>query len=295
MGSTTSLLKPLKPAAPTFAGRTAFITGSTRGIGLAIGMRLAREGANVVVVGKTTEPHPKLPGTIDSACAAIESAGGRALGVACDIRDEEQVQRAVNQAVERFSQIDILINNASAIFLAKTDQTPPKRFDLMQQVNARGTFITTQACLPHLKKSSVAHVLTLSPPLDLRPEYFAPHVAYSITKFGMSLCTLGFAREFSEYGIAVNSLWPRTIIDTSAVRNLLGGDPVAKRGRSPAIVADAAHLVLSQDAEYTGQFLIDEDVLSAAGIEDLSPYSSSDEGDLIYDLFVPESLTQEQK
>ncbi len=280
----------LTAQADDFRGRTAFITGATRGIGLAIAKRLAQDGANIVAVGKTKDPHPKLPGTIETACTEVRELGAEALGLICDIRDEEQISRAVSAAVERFGGIDILINNASAIHLAPTDQTTAKRFDLMHQVNSRGTFLTTQACLPHLIKSETAHVLTLSPPLDLKPEYFAPHVGYSIAKFGMSLCTLGFAAEFKKHQIAVNSLWPRTIIDTSAVRNLLGGESIARRGRSPDIVADAARIILAQGSHFTGQFLIDDEVLAAAKLTDLSKYAECDSDELIYDLFVPESL-----
>jgi citronellol/citronellal dehydrogenase len=273
------------------AGRTALVTGGTRGIGLAIAKRLSRAGAQVIILGKTSEPHPQLPGTVDSACAEIQAEGGRALGIVCDLRDAEQIERAVARGVAQWGGIDILVNNASAIFLQPTPGTPAKRFDLMHQVNTRGTFLAGQACLPHLKQSSHAHILTLSPPLDLRPEYFGPHVAYSIAKFGMSLCTLGWAWEFAQAGIAANSLWPKTIIDTSAVRNLLGGPAVALRARSTAIVADAALLILCQDASFTGQFLIDEDVLRAAGTHDFSKYALSAEPPL-FDLFVPESLEQ---
>lgn len=287
----SSLSHPLDPHVSSFKGKTVFISGATRGIGLAIGKRVAAEGANVVVLGKTVEPHPHLPGTVASACAEIEQAGGQALGIACDIRDPEQIARAVAQALDRFSGIDALVNNASAIFLASTADTPHKRYDLMHQVNARGSYLCGQACLPALKQSKSAHILTLSPPLDLRAEYFSPHVAYSMAKFGMSLTTLGWAAEFAEYGIAVNSLWPRTIIDTSAVRNLLGGEAVASRGRSPQIVADAAAHILSQGAHFSGQFLIDEDVLTAAGVTDFSTYAKCAADELIYDLFLPESLT----
>ncbi len=271
----------------TLKDKVLFITGATRGIGLAIAERAARDGARVAVVGKTAEPHPKLPGTVHSACEAIERAGGRALPCVCDIRFEEQVSGAVEATVEAFGRIDILVNNASAIFLAGTQQTPVKRFDLMHQVNARGTFLCSQACLPWLEKADNPHILTLSPPLDLRPHYFAPHLAYSLAKFGMSLCVLGLAEELRPRNIAVNALWPRTVIATSAVQNLLGGDAVASKGRLPAIVADAAHWILTQPStQLTGQFLIDEDVLRRAGVTDLEKYSVTPGADLIPDLFV---------
>ncbi len=271
-------------------GRTLLISGATRGIGLCIAERAARDGANVAVLGKTKHPHPKLPGTVDTASDAITRAGGRALGIVCDIRDEAQVQAAVERTVNEFSGIDILVNNASAIFLAGTVETPMKRFDLMHQVNGRGTYLCGQACLPYLKNSDHAHILTLSPPLDLRPEYFAPHVAYSIAKFSMSLCSLGWAQELAPFGIASNCLWPKTVIDTSAVRNLLGGQGVARRGRKPDIMANAAYEILTRPVSYTGNFLIDEDVLREAGIEDFSKYAVDPEQELLPDLFVPESL-----
>lgn len=271
----------------TLHGRTLFITGATRGIGLSIALRAAKDGANIVVVGKTKEPHPLLAGTIDSAVAAIEGAGGSALGVVCDIRQEEQVEAAVEQAVTRFGGIDILVNNASAIFLAKTEATSMKRFDLMQQVNVRGTYLCGQKCLPHLKKSSNSHILTLSPPLNLRPDYFGPHVAYSIAKFGMSLCTLGWAEELREHAIAVNSLWPKTIIDTAAVRNLLGGEGVASQGRQATIVSDAAHAILTRPSTFSGHFLIDEEILEEEGVTDFTPYSVTPGGELLGDLFLP--------
>lgn len=271
----------------SLAGRTAFISGATRGIGLSIATRLARDGANLVLLGKTKDPHPKLEGTVASACEAVEAAGGQALGVVCDIRSEEEVERAVAEAVEKFGGIDLVINNASAIHLARTADTPMKRYDLMHQVNARGTFLCTQKCLPYLKKSDHARVLTLSPPLHLQPEYFGPHVAYSMAKFGMSLCTLGFAEEFRNDGIAVNSLWPRTIIDTAAIRNLLGGEAMAKKGRKPEIVADAAYEILCQDASYTGRFLIDDEVLREAGVTDFEKYAVSPGEKLLTDLFLP--------
>src|SRR5262245_7270449 len=250
---------------PTLKNKTLFISGASRGIGLAIAERAAREGANVAVVGKTSEPHEKLPGTVHSACEAIERAGGRALPCVCDIRSEEQVAAAVAKTVETFGGIDVLVNNASAIFLADTAHTPMKRFDLMHQVNARGTFVCSQACLPHLEKSENPHILMLSPPLNMKPEYFAPHLAYSMAKFGMSLCVLGLAQELRGRGVAVNALWPKTVIDTAAVQNLLGGQNVAARGRKPDIVADAAYVILTTPSrEKTGQFLIDEDVLCGA-------------------------------
>jgi citronellol/citronellal dehydrogenase len=269
--------------------RTLFISGATRGIGLAIALRAARDGAHVVALGKTKEPHPKLPGTVDSAVAEIEAAGGQALGIVCDIREEDQVSRAVDQAVERFGGIDVLVNNASAIFLGGTEATPMKRFDLMHQVNARGTFLCGQKCLPHLKKSDRAHILTLSPPLDLRPEYFGPHVGYSVAKFGMSLCTLGWAEELKEARVAANCLWPRTVIDTAAVRNLLGGETVAQKSRTPEIVADAAHAILTRPSSYTGNFVIDEEVLKEEGVKDFSVYAVSPGEELLSDLFLPKS------
>lgn len=271
----------------TLKDKVLFITGATRGIGLAIAERAARDGARVAVVGKTVEPHPKLPGTVASACEAIERAGGRALPCICDIRFEEQVGAAVEATVKEFGGIDILVNNASAIFLAGTQQTPMKRFDLMHQVNARGTFLCSQACLPWLEKADNPHILTLSPPLDLKPNYFAPHLAYSLAKFGMSLCVLGLSQELRPRKIAVNALWPRTVIATSAVRNLLGGDAVAARARLPTIVADAAYHVLTRPAaELTGQFLIDEDVLREAGITNLEAYAVTPGAELLPDLFV---------
>lgn len=274
----------------SLAGRTAFISGATRGIGLSIAKRLARDGANLVLLGKTKDPHPKLAGTVATACEEVEAAGGKALGIVCDIRNEEEVEHAVVKTAERFGGIDLVINNASAIHLATTADTPMKRFDLMHQVNARGTFLCTQKCLPYLKKSDHARILTLSPPLHLHPEYFGPHVAYSMAKFGMSLCTLGFAEEFKKDGIAANSLWPRTIIDTAAVRNLLGGEAMAKRGRTPEIVADAAYEILSREATFTGRFLIDDEVLREAGVTDFEKYAVSPGTELLTDLFLPREV-----
>jgi citronellol/citronellal dehydrogenase len=276
----------------TLRGKTLFITGASRGIGQAVALRAAADGANIVIAAKTTEPHPKLPGTIHTAAADVEKAGGHALAVAVDIRDEAQVDAAIAAAVERFGGIDILVNNASAISLTGTLETPMKRFDLMHQVNTRGTFMCTQKAVPHLAKSSNPHVLNLAPPLHstLSPKWFAPHVAYTMAKYGMSLCVLGMAEEFRQQGIAVNALWPRTTIDTEAIR-LIAGQAARKKTRSPAIMADAAHWVLTQPSrEVTGRFLIDEDVLRDAGVTDLSRYRDPDvsEDDLMPDFFVQE-------
>ena len=242
-------------------GKTLFITGGSRGIGLAIAVRAAADGANVAIAAKTAEPHPKLPGTIYTAAEEIKTAGGEALPLICDIRDEQQVAEAVAKTVQRFGGIDICEHNAIAIKLTGTAQTPMKRYDLMNQVNARGTFLTTQTCLPHLKKADNPHVLTLSPPLAMEPRWFSKHVAYSIAKYGMSLCTLGWAEEFRSLGIAANSLWPRTTVATAAVA-MLGGDPIAQKSRGPEIMADAAHLILCKPArEFSGHFCIDDQVL----------------------------------
>jgi citronellol/citronellal dehydrogenase len=271
----------------TLRGKTLFITGASRGIGLAIALRAARDGANVAVVAKTAEPNPKLPGTVFSACEDIEKAGGRAIPCITDIRFEDQIAEAVKRTVDAFGGIDILVNNASAINLTATPGTAMKRFDLMHQINARGTYACTQACYSHLKRAENPHVLTLSPPLNVEARWFAPHVAYSLAKFGMSLCALGHAEEFRSDGIAVNTLWPRTMIATAAVQNLLGGDESMRRARKPEIVADAAHAILVQPSrEFTGHFCIDEDVLGAAGITDLERYSCVRGGELLPDLFV---------
>ena len=270
-------------------GKTLFISGGSRGIGLAIALRAARDGANVTIAAKTAEPHAKLPGTIHTAADDIERAGGRALPVLCDIRDEAQVAEAVKQTVETFGGIDICINNASAIQLTGTLETDMKRYDLMQQINARGTFLVSKTCLPHLLKASNPHILTLSPPLDMKAKWFSPHVAYTMAKFGMSMCTLGMSAEFAKDGIAVNSLWPLTAIDTAAVRNLLGGATVAAMCRLPEIMADAAHAIVTRPArETTGNFFIDELVLREAGITDFSVYSPNATGKLAADFFVPE-------
>jgi citronellol/citronellal dehydrogenase len=271
---------------PSLAGKTLFITGASRGIGKAIGVAAAREGANVVVAAKSEVPNPKLPGTIGSAAEEIERAGGRALAVRCDVRDDAQIAAAVAAAIERFGGIDVLVNNASAIFLAGTVETPMKRFDLMHQVNARGTFACSQACIPWLAQASNPHILNLSPPLSMTPRWFAPHVAYTMAKYGMSMCVLGMAEELRDRGIAVNALWPRTVIATAAL-NVLGGDELARHGRTPEIVADAAVAILRRDARScTGRFFIDEDVLREEGVTDLSGYAVAPGEELVNDLFL---------
>ena len=272
-------------------GKTLFISGGSRGIGLAIALRAARDGANVTIAAKTAEPHPKLPGTIYTAAEEIEQAGGKALAVVCDIREEAQVGAAVAQTVERFGGIDVCINNASAIQLTGTLQTNMKRFDLMHQVNTRGTFLVSKMCIPHLKLAENPHILNLAPPLDMQAKWFKNHVAYTMAKFGMSMCTLGMSAEFARDGIGVNSLWPLTAIDTAAVRNLLGGEAVASMSRSAAIMADAAHAILTRPArETTGNFFIDELVLREAGVTDFSGYAPGAQGPLAADFFVPEEV-----
>jgi len=269
----------------TLRNKVLFITGASRGIGLAIALRAARDGAGVAIAAKSSVPNPKLPGTIHSAAAAVEAAGGRALAIQCDIREEDAVRAAVAQTVERFGGLDILVNNASAIWLRGTLDTPMKRFDLMQQVNARGTFLCAQACLPHLEKSANPHILTLAPPPSLDPKWWAPHTGYTLAKMGMSLVTLGLAGEFGARGIAVNALWPRTIVATDALNMIPGIDP--QRCRKPEIVADAAHAILTQPARaQNGRFLIDEDVLRAAGVSDFAPYAVDPTQRLLPDLFL---------
>ena len=274
----------------SLAGKTIFVSGGSRGIGLAIVKRAAADGANVAIAAKTVEPNPKLPGTIHSAAEEVEAAGGKALAIACDIRDEEQVVAAARKTAETFGGIDILINNASAISLTPTEATPMKRFDLMFGVNVRGTFLCTQACLPYLKQSAERkrnpHILTLSPPLNINPRWFAPHVAYTMAKYGMSMCVLGHAAEFRQYGIAVNALWPRTVIQTAALQMIPGIKP--EHCRTPEILADAAYQVLiSNAATTTGNFFIDDEVLKAAGVTDLSKYSVvAGSRELMPDLFL---------
>ena len=274
----------------TLKGKTLFITGASRGIGLAIALRAARDGANIAIAAKTAEPHPKLPGTIYDAAKAIEAAGGRALPLVCDIRFEEQVEQAVARTVEHFGGIDICVNNASAISLTPIDKTEMKRFDLMMGINTRGTFLVTKTCLPHLRRAQNPHVLMLSPPLDMQPRWFAGHVAYSISKFGLSLCVRGLAEELKPDGIAVNALWPRTTIATAAIRNLLGGEEVARMSRKPDILADAAHLVFCQPAKsFTGNFLIDDTFLyEVGGVTDFDQYRVDPTVELAPDFFVPE-------
>ncbi|MFM2163540.1 MAG: hypothetical protein RLZZ383_3052 [Pseudomonadota bacterium] len=258
----------------TLAGKTLFITGASRGIGKAIALRAASDGANVVIAAKTETAHPKLEGTIHSAASEIEAAGGRALAVACDVRDEAAVQRAVDAAADAFGGIDVVVNNASAIQLTPTDMTEMKRFDLMHGVNTRGTFLVTKLALPHLRRASNPHVLTLSPPLNLDPRWFGAHLAYTLAKYGMSLCVLGHAEELATEGIAVNALWPRTTIATAAVQNLLGGDAMVQRSRWPSIMADAAHAILTRPARVcTGNFFLDDEVLAEEGVTDLTRYA----------------------
>jgi len=276
---------------PGLKGKTLFITGASRGIGKAIGLRAARDGANVVIAAKTAEAHPKLSGTIYTAAEEIEKAGGKAIPCIVDVRDEAQVKEAVDRAVAAFGGIDILVNNASAISLTGTLETPMKRFDLMHQINTRGTFLCSQACIPYLAKAENPHILNLAPPLSSITEakWFGPHVAYTMAKFGMTLCVLGMAEELKPKKIAVNALWPRTVIATAAVQNLLGGDDVMKGSRTPEIMADAAHVVLtmkSTDPKATGQYFIDDEVLLASGVTDLSGYASVPGADLIPDFFV---------
>ena len=271
------------------AGKTKLISGASRGIGLAIAKRVAQDGANIALVAKTAEPHPKLKGTIYTAAEEIEAAGGQALPIVGDIRDDEQVYDAVRRAVHRFGGIDVCVNNASAINLVGTEAMEMKRYDLMQDINTRGTYLVSKACIPHLKEADNPHVLTLSPPLDMQPKWFATHAAYTIAKYGMSMCTIGMAEEFREDGIAFNALWPRTIVATAAVQNLLGGDEAMARSRKPEIMADAAHAIVTRPSrETTGNLFLAEDVLAEEGVTDFSAYSyaGSKDEDLIPDLFV---------
>jgi len=271
----------------SLSGQTLFITGASRGIGLAIALRAARDGANIAIAAKTAEPHPKLAGTIYTAAKEIEQAGGHALPLTVDVRDEAAVLAGVRQCAQHFGGIDICINNASAINLGSIQQIEMRRYDLIQQINTRGTFLISRACLPYLQKSANPHILTLSPPLDLRPKWFAGHLAYSLSKYGMSLCMLGLAEEYRAAGIACNALWPRTTIATAAIEFALGGAEMMRRSRKPQIVADAAYLILDRPArECTGQFFIDDSVLYEAGVRDFSSYSVVPGGPLLGDLFI---------
>ncbi|MBI2609126.1 MAG: NAD(P)-dependent oxidoreductase [Deltaproteobacteria bacterium] len=264
-----------------------FITGSSRGIGLAIALKAARDGAKIVVIGKTKDPHPKLPGTIFTAAEEIENRGGTALPLACDIRFEEEVELAVQKTFTTFGKIDILVNNASAINLTNTLNTPMKKFDLMFAVNVRGTYLCSQKCIPHLKKSENPHILNLSPPLNLMPHWFSSHLAYTMSKYGMSECVLGMAKEFKVFKIAVNALWPKTTIATAAVQNLLGGEEMVQCSRTPEIVADAAYAILTKNSkECTGNFFLDEDVLKKEGVKDFSKYAVNPQNPLQPDLFL---------
>lgn len=274
----------------TLGGRTLFITGGSRGIGLAIALRAARDGANVVIAAKTVKPHPKLEGTIHTAAQAIEAAGGRALPLKLDVRDDTSVDAAVTIAAQHFGGIDVCVNNASAINLASSEAIEVKRFDLIQQINMRGTFLVSRACIPHLRRSAHAHVLTLSPPLTLRADWFAQHLPYTLSKYGMSMVSFGMAREFASDGIAFNALWPRTMIATAAVEYALGGDALMRRSRRPEIMADAAHAILLRDPQaYTGNFALDEDVLREEGRQDFAPYRYDATTELEADIFVDRS------
>ncbi|GEP10490.1 SDR family oxidoreductase [Methylobacterium gnaphalii] len=276
--------------AANLSGKTLFITGASRGIGLAIGLRAARDGANVAVAAKTAEPHPKLEGTVYTAAEAIEAAGGRALPLLVDVRDEEAVKSALDRTAQTFGGVDIVVNNASAISLTRTPQTEMKRFDLMHQINARGTYMVSKYAIPYLQKSENPHILMLSPPLDMAEKWFAPHLAYSMAKFGMSLCVLGLAGELRKSGIAVNALWPRTTIATAAVRNILGGEALIEASRTPEILADAAHAVfLKPSREFTGQFLIDDTFLAGEGVTEFTKYRVTPGVPLAPDFFVPDA------
>ena len=270
--------------------KTLFITGASRGIGKAIGIRAAQDGANVVVAAKTTEPHPKLEGTIYTAVEEIEAAGGKGLAVATDIRSEEQVTAAVEKTVDTFGGIDICVNNASAIFVAGTLNTPMKRYDLMHQINARGTFMVSQQCLPYLLKADNPHILNIAPPLNLSPGWFGRHLAYTMAKMGMSLCVLGMADELKEQGVAVNALWPVSTVATAAIRNLLGGDEMMRRSRKPEVMGDSAHIILIRDSrKCTGNFYTDEEVFAEEGITDLSHYAVDPTAELKTDIFLKDA------
>ncbi len=272
-------------------GKTLFITGASRGIGLAIALKAARDGANIAIAAKTDQPHPKLQGTIHTAAAEIEAAGGKALPLVCDVRDESQVAGAIEQAAARFGSIDIVVNNASAIQLTKTPDTDMRRYDLMQQINTRGTFMVSKYAIPHLERAANPHILTLSPPLDMKEKWFAPHLAYSLAKYGMSIVVLGLAGELRAKGIAVNALWPRTTIATAAIQNLLGGDRIMRMSRKPDIIADAACRIFQKPAgEFSGNFLIDDNFLAAEGETDFDKYRVDPSQPLAWDFFVPDAI-----
>ncbi len=276
--------------APNLSGKTLFITGASRGIGLAIGVAAARDGANVAIAAKTAEPNPKLPGTIFSAAEEIEKAGGKALPLTVDVRDEAEVRAALERTAETFGGLDIVVNNASAISLTNSQATDMKRFDLMHQINARGTFMTSKLAVPFLEKSDNPHILMLSPPLDLKEKWFAGHTAYSMAKYGMSLVVLGLAGELRSKGVAVNALWPRTTIATAAIKNLLGGDAIMRASRTPEILADAARVIFLKDARtFTGNFLIDDTFLFDNGVKDFDRYRVDPSVDLALDFFVPDN------
>ncbi len=271
----------------TLAGKTLFITGASRGIGREIALRAARDGAQVAIAAKTAEPHPTLSGTIHSVAAEIEKAGGKALALQLDVRDDAAIAEAIARAAERFGGIDILVNNASAIYIAGTEHTPMKRYDLMHQINMRGTFACSQAAIPYLRKAGNPHILNISPPLNMDERWFAPHVAYTMAKFGMSMCVLGMAGELRSDGIAVNALWPRTVIATAAVQNLLGGETAMRGSRKPSIMADAAHAILTKPSRgVTGKFFIDDEVLAAEGKTDLREYAMDPNTQLLPDYFI---------
>ena len=271
----------------SFQNKTIFITGASRGIGKAIALRLAKEGANIVIAAKSIEENPKLGGTIFSAAKEIEDSGGKALPVQTDIRFEDQVQKAVDKTIETFGGIDVVVNNASAIQLTGTENTASKRFDLMHNINVRGTFLVTKHCIPYLKRSTNAHILTLSPPIHLNTKWLAPHIAYTMSKYNMSMMALAWAEEFKQYNIASNALWPRTTIDTAAVRNLLGGEALARMSRTPQIIADATYFILTKTSlQYTGNTFIDEEVLAKEGITDLEKYAVVPNAKLYNDLYV---------
>ena len=275
----------------TLAKKTLFITGASRGIGLAIALKAARDGANIAIAAKTVAPHPKLEGTIYSAAEQIEAEGGKALPIPCDVRDEEQVKSAIKQAAQRFGGIDIVVNNASAIQLTRTPETEMKRFDLMQQVNARATFMVSKYAIPYLENAKNPHILMLSPPLDMQEKWFAPHLAYTLSKFGMSLVVLGLAGELRDKKIAVNALWPRTTIATAAIKNLLGGDEMMRASRSPQIMADAAYAIFMKSAaSFTGNFLIDDTFLMSEGVTNFEKYAMEAGVPLHPDFFVPDHV-----